>query len=138
MKKMVAFLLIVLVACAVFPALAVDLSKMSFDGLVELKAQVDAAIIATGEAEWFDVPQGTYVVGKHIAPGDYTVEMLASEIVSVIIVYKDEKCSGFEGVLNTFSLDKNSGIGCLQLKKGMKIEITYGSTRFKKFVGLGN
>jgi hypothetical protein len=137
MKKIVAFLLVALMACTAFPALAVDISRMSFDELVELRAQVDAAIIATGEADWFTVPQGSYLVGEQLPAGNYTVELLnESDGAAMITVYKNEDGSGFEGVLNYYSIDVDSGIGCLKLKKGNKFEVTFGSTRFKKFTGL--
>ena len=74
MKKLIALLLILALA---LPALALadlpDISGLSFDELVQLREQVNIAIMQQKEFQNVEVPAGVYEIGKDIPAGHWTI-----------------------------------------------------------------
>ncbi len=62
------------VAFATSGKLDIDLSKLSYDELVELKDQINLAIWQSEEWEEVEVPQGVWEVGKDIPEGKWTIK----------------------------------------------------------------
>ena len=80
MKKIYALILaavillaIPTVAFATSGKLDIDLSKLSYEELVELKDQINLAIWQSKEWEEVEVPQGIWEVGKDIPEGKWTI-----------------------------------------------------------------
>lgn len=80
MKKIYALILAVVlilaiptVAFATSGKLDIDLSKLSYDELVELKDQINLAIWQSEEWEEVEVPHGIWLVGTDIPEGKWTV-----------------------------------------------------------------
>lgn len=80
MKKIYALILTAIlilaiptVAFATSGKLNIDLSKLSYDELVELKDQINLAIWNCQEWQEVEVPHGVWQVGKDIPAGTWTV-----------------------------------------------------------------
>lgn len=76
MKKLLcAAMALILVSCFVLPigAESIDLSALTWDELVDLKAQITLEQMARDEWQEVEVPQGVYVVGEDIPVGKWTV-----------------------------------------------------------------
>ena len=111
-----------------------DLSGLSYDELITLRQRIDLAIMQSDGWKEVTVPVGTYVIGRDIPAGDYTVtyegRMQACLSISVGgIVW------GFH-ILNP-SLYKTNSIGKLSLSDGQILDITYGEVIFTPYKGLG-
>ena len=79
MKKVIAIALaLILIGAAAYAA--IDLSGMSFDELLELRAQVDAALWASDGWQEVDVPRGVYIVGEDIPAGKWSVRATSDAI----------------------------------------------------------
>ena len=61
----------------------VDLSGMSFDELLALKEQVNAALWASDEWEEVTVPAGVYEIGRDIPAGHWTIRPVDGETARV-------------------------------------------------------
>lgn len=76
MKKFTCILLLVaLMGCLVLPACAeeIDLTAMTWEELLELKAAITLEQLTRDEWEEVEVPQGVYKVGEDIPAGKWTV-----------------------------------------------------------------
>ncbi len=74
MKKILsALLVLILLTSASLGMAEVDLTGLSYDELVALKAQVDLAIWESEEWQEVTVPQGVYEVGVDIPVGHWTI-----------------------------------------------------------------
>ena len=76
MKKLIcALLAVVLVGCLILPACAesIDLSALTWEELLELKAAITREQLSRDEWQEVDVPQGVYKVGEDIPAGKWTV-----------------------------------------------------------------
>lgn len=84
MKKLLVFLLaLTLLSTA---ALAeIDLSGMTYDELLDLRAQVDQALWASDGWQEVDVPSGVYVVGEDIPAGRWT--LTCDSVMSSLVIY---------------------------------------------------
>jgi hypothetical protein len=80
MKKIYALILAAVIVLAI-PTVAfatsgkldIDLSKLSYDELVELKDQINLAIWNSEEWQEVEVPHGVWQVGKDIPAGKWTI-----------------------------------------------------------------
>lgn len=73
MKKLLIVLTVLALLCPVVIAENIDLSGMSFEELIDLRAAVDAAIWASDGWQEVDVPGGVYVIGEDIPAGRWSV-----------------------------------------------------------------
>lgn len=76
MKKIACILLAVaLMGCLVLPVCAedIDLSSLSWEELLELKAAITMEQLTRDEWEEVEVPQGVYKVGEDIPAGKWTI-----------------------------------------------------------------
>ena len=78
MKKTIAILFVVLLCFGLF-AESIDLSKMSFEELVQLREQINIAIWNSKEWQEVTVPAGVWEVGKDIPAGHWTVKLSNQE-----------------------------------------------------------
>ena len=74
-----------LVALLIAPSAhaAVDLSGMTFDELLALKEQINAALWASDEWQEVTVPAGVYEIGKDIPAGHWTIRPVDGETARV-------------------------------------------------------
>ena len=89
MKK----LILVLIALALLGSSAVaeiDLKGMSYDELVELRSQVDAALWASEEWNEVEVPAGVYIIGEDIPAGHYTVSYYGKSNLAPFRLWRDK------------------------------------------------
>lgn len=129
-KKLVVLLVAfsLLFSTAAFAEASVDLSSMSSEDLVALRAQINAELLSRGFEKDVDVPAGSYIIGKDIPSGDYTI----TTNNLVVITIMNEK-GGYDDM---YSITKNSPLGKITLKDGYSIEIT-GLVVFSPYKGLG-
>ena len=90
MKKLLVFLIAILLLGSTAMA-EIDLSDMSFADLLDLRAQVDAAIFASEEWNEFEVPAGVYIIGEDIPAGRYTVSYFGTSSLAPFKVWKDKE-----------------------------------------------
>ena len=146
MKKLFSLVLISLIL--VSPALAeVDLSGLSFDELVALRAQVDAAIWASDGWQEVIVPTGTYMIGRDIPAGYWTIRPVAGQWSDVAWGPKlDEsgiKLDTWSGYAEEILISDSSSLYSngdtenvsWDLKEGTYIVIEYSSVVFTPFTG---
>lgn len=74
-KLMCALLAVVLVGCLVLPACAesIDLTALSWEELLDLKAAITHEQLTRDEWQEVEVPQGVWVVGEDIPAGKWTI-----------------------------------------------------------------
>lgn len=74
-----------LVALLIAPSAhaAVDLSGMTFDELLALKEQINAALWASDEWQEVTVPAGVYEIGKDIPAGHWTIRPVDGDTAMV-------------------------------------------------------
>jgi hypothetical protein len=123
MKKLFSLLLVLLI-CASVPALAVDLTGLSDDDLIQLRSDLAGEMLSRGMLASANVPTGDYIIGEDIPAGSYTVTT-DQPIVSVTI-------GEYEGI---YVLSKDSPIGKLTLEAGKKFSVTSAVT-LTKYAGL--
>lgn len=111
-----------------------DLSGLSYDELIALHKRVGLAIIQSDEWKEVTVPVGTYIVGKDIPAGDYTVTY-EGRIQACLSISFDGVVLGFH-ILNPTVYNTDS-IGKLSLSEGQVLDITYGEVVFTPYKGLG-
>lgn len=75
MKKILALVLVLLSLAGTVYADTVDLSGMTYEELVALKAQINLAIWNSKEWQEVKVPQGVWKVGEDIPAGHWTIKM---------------------------------------------------------------
>ena len=81
-KKYIAAALAALLAMPVAYA-TVDLSGMSFDELLALKEQINAALWASDEWQEVTVPAGVYEIGRDIPAGHWTIRPVDGDTAMV-------------------------------------------------------
>ena len=79
MKKLFCLLLVVCVI-PVFSWAETDLSSMSFDQLLDLRSALNAEIISRPEWKEVVVPAGTWIVGRDIPTGSYSVSSASGDL----------------------------------------------------------
>lgn len=133
MKKLFVLLLaLLLIGTAV--AEGIDLSGMSYEDLLELRQQVDAAIWASDGWQEVQVPAGVYVIGEDIPSGRWTVS--PGGRLSTITLYPT-KTDYTEQTYNYISLTMlNEGESyTLDVQDGQCLEIGGGALTFAPYVG---
>lgn len=125
MKRLVIGILIAMMMVSVAFA-DVDLSSMTTEELVELKAQVVGELMQRGEIKAAKVPAGEYTVGVDVPAGSYTITTSAS----LIMVTVDNGL----GAIHTLSSGEE--IGKLVLTDGQTLEIVGGTAVFTMYSGI--
>ena len=75
MKKLITICITFALVLALIPAAFADwdLSGLTFDDLIALRAQIQLEMMSRGEWEEVEVPQGVYQVGVDIPAGTWTI-----------------------------------------------------------------
>ena len=122
MKKLLTVLIVLALLGAAALAEQIDLSGMSYEDLLALRQQVDAAIWASDGWQEVEVPAGVYTIGEDIPTGRWSVS--PTGVVAAITLYPDK--SDYTGqtynILTTaaimegesFTLDASEG-NCLEI-----------------------
>lgn len=143
-----AALAVALAGCLALPALSegIDLSGLSWDELIALKAQINQELTTRDQWQEVEVPQGLWVVGEDIPEGMWTVKsgskytllltwgyaleegkqsinwlQVPSEVASI---HSQQRAENGELTEYTF-----------EAKNGMYIEIEYTSAIFTPYTG---
>lgn len=132
MKKCIAFaacvIIIILLSASMAAALGenTDLTGMSIDELILLRAQIDAEIISRPEAEDSVLLEGEYTVGVDIKPGTYFVTCDKSNNGWIgIDIYSD---STKENQIGDHTIQtKGYDVQKVTFSEGDYVEITHGS-----------
>ena len=159
MKKIYALILAALmilaiptVAFATSGKLDIDLSKLSYDELVELKDQINLAIWKSEEWQEVTVPQGIWEVGKDIPEGNWTIRALpeARTYISVGSELRDngtdvksfadkeikaEDYAGYANGIGAFKEGSDVAEWSFDLKQGQYVEVSSGSAIFSPYSG---
>ena len=89
MKKIlsafVVFILILSISASVF---AIDLSGMSYNELMDLRTQVNNALMNSGNLKEVKVPQGVYEIGKDIPAGKWYIKAENEDRYASIFTYE--------------------------------------------------
>ena len=88
MKKLLALIIILSLSVVVF-ADPIDLSKMTYEELVQLKDAINLAIWNSKEWQEVEVPAGVWKVGKDIPAGHWTIKLSNPKQASVIFAWGD-------------------------------------------------
>ena len=75
MKKVFTFILILIVLFSVALAENIDLSSLSYGELISLINQAQLEIMKSDKWQEVEVPPGTYIVGKDIPAGQWTISV---------------------------------------------------------------
>lgn len=133
MRKLLAVVLLVLLAVAPVCVAEIDLSGMSFDELIELQTQVNLALWETEEWQEVTVPLGKYIVGKDIPEGEWMVSSQEGHS-AYINVYDDDTMKWSRAAIGE-ALDKGETIK-LTLVNGNCVVIDISPIVFKPYVPL--
>ena len=83
MKKLVAFILALIVVPVAVLADIPDISDLTYDELVQLKDKINLAMWNSKEWQEITVPAGVWVIGKDIPAGHWTIKPLPGDYVNV-------------------------------------------------------
>lgn len=86
MKKILCIVLAAaLIGCLALPVAAegIDLSALSWDELIALKAEINKELTTRDEWQEVVVPQGVWVVGEDIPEGKWTVRCATQDVVQI-------------------------------------------------------
>lgn len=147
MKKIISFILCLVLCCSVSLA-EIDLSGMSFDELVKLKAQINLAMWLSQEWQEVTVPQGVWEVGKDIPAGHWTITAAKDAYCSVfygeklddsgrdISVYsKTYVCEGIVGTDHWMYSANEKNFFDLNMKEGYFFVVENGNVVFSPYAG---
>lgn len=133
MKKILAFVLALLLCCGSVAFADVSLADLTAEELIALRAQINAELMKRGIEKEVFVPIGIYEVGIDIPEGVYTVKTYKSG--AEITVYEDEKHSRYI-ISEYLSYYDGDYIGKLTLKDGYIVIIEDGTLCFSAYKGL--
>ena len=88
MKKILALIIILSLSFVVF-ADSIDLSKMTFEELIQLKDAINIAIWNSKEWQEVEVPAGVWKVGEDIPSGHWTIRISNPEQAYTIVDWGD-------------------------------------------------
>lgn len=151
MKRILAFILAAaLIGCLALSVAAegIDLSALSWDELIALKAEINKELTTRDEWQEVVVPQGVWVVGEDIPEGKWTVRCATKNLVQISwgdVLREDghsisfhSSVHGLEGIHNPD--DKWTQDGDLleytfEAKAGFYVVIDYSSALFTPYTG---
>lgn len=116
MKK----LILIVIAFSMFLscAHAENLSEMSVDDLVALRNAINAELAGRPEWKQVTVPAGTWVVGKDIPAGEYSVSSATDDLARFT-------CTDSEGgQVEYIWLSESKYLGRIELIEGYTVELT--------------
>lgn len=136
MKKIIAFVLALLLCCGSVAAVAeVSLADYTAEELLALRDQINAELMKRGIEKEVLIPTGNYIGGVDIPAGDYTVTCAE---FGGIFIYPDEEEANAGGWYTFFAmLSENDKVGKMTVKEGDFIKIMSGSFYFAPYQGLG-
>jgi hypothetical protein len=123
MKKLLVMLIVALL-CASVPALAVDLTSLTDDELIRLRADLADELLSRGLMASANVPTGEYIIGEDIPAGTYSV----TTEKGVVLISSDDYSL-------VYSVDPDAPIGKVTFESGMKLQFT-GPVTLTKYAGL--
>lgn len=129
MKKLLSFVLALVLMVPVALAESIDLSSMSVDELIALKASIVGELMSREEIKEANIPAGSYTVGKDIPVGAYSIKTNA---LMVMISVTNAK-GGYEGI---FTCSPSEPIGKIELEDGYHVDITGGTCVFSVYSGI--
>ena len=148
MKKILCIVLAAaLFGCLATPALSegIDLSGLSWDELIALKAQINQELTTRDQWQEVEVPQGLWVVGEDIPEGMWTVVCNAGAAVvkwGYSLREGEQRVDVLKRPSDTASVfsaaDAQPGARTqytLEAKKGMYIEVGFTSVIFQPYTG---
>lgn len=145
-KRIFCLLVMMLFLLPCFAQADVDLSSMSFEDLIALKEQINLAIWNCQEWKEVRVPAGTYLIGKDIPAGKWTIfsapdnPNVAAKGIHVAIS-KKLKDNGASLDTSTASNHTSAAVGrdmesiTWDLQEGYWLYINYGTAVFTPFTG---
>lgn len=110
MKRLFILILAALILAGSAAADGIDLSSMSFDELVALREQLNLAIWNCQEWQEVTVPEGTWIIGKDIPAGHWSIRTKAEKHDFFNVYYFD--------VPDDFGLKPGRGANALFLDIG--------------------
>ena len=132
MKKLLTVLIVLALLGAAALAEQIDLSGMSYEDLLALRQQVDAAIWASDGWQEVEVPAGVYTIGEDIPAGRWSVS--PTGVVAAITLYPDK--SDYTGqtynILTTAAIMEGESCN-LDASEGNCLEIV-GTVVFRPYV----
>ena len=143
--------LVLLIIAFLIPQLciaeSIDLSNMSFNELVSLREAINLALWKTEEWQQVTVPAGTYIIGKDIPAGHWTIKP-AKYQMCLIWYFKTADFSGKQPAdpLNDYYYqgigDQNTAASVVDMAQidlilieGFYLAIDYGDAIFEPFTG---
>ena len=133
MKKLIALISVfVFLASVAFASSALDLSDFTDEEIMILHRAVLEEIQKRGLLKSATVPIGSYIVGKDIPAGSYSVTAGGSSCG--VEVYPTEDSDRY--IFDEFFFDDDDGIGKLDLFDGNRLVIEYGSGIFTEYAGI--
>lgn len=132
MRKLICVLAAVVLMAGSFAVAEYDFSGLSFDQLLAVRAELDAAIWASDGWQEATVPQGAYVVGVDIPAGRWHVACYS--LMAEVDVYPSESTYNADEYsaisLNVLSEDSPANI---ELNDGQYVVVSYGSAVFTPY-----
>ena len=148
MKRFISVVLaVVLVGSLAAPVFSdgIDLSGLSWDELIALKAQINQELTTRDQWQEVEVPQGLWVVGEDIPEGMWTVVCNAGAAVvkwGYSLREGEQRVDVLKSPSDTASVfsaaDAQPGARTqytLEAKKGMYIEVGFTSVIFQPYTG---
>lgn len=150
MKKLIASIctLALILAMSVTAAAEIDLSGMSWQELIDLRAAVTMEQMSRDEWQEVEVPQGVWKVGEDIPAGKWTIKCTVGSRTGISWGDKLDESGAdiswdghvyeFEGVYNPNSKYYSAGDRTeleLELKDGWYVIIESSSATFTPFTG---
>ena len=121
MKRFVSIILLVILFTGICSALAesFDLSQYSNEELIALETAIQAEKLARGLAKSATIYSGTYIIGKDIPAGEYSIETVKGAADHLEVYDASGKHIGSYAIGTS---SNRSPIGRLELKDGYRIE----------------
>ena len=148
MKKIICAILSAVLLCSLaLPVAAegIDLSALSWDELIALKAQINQELTTRDQWQEVEVPQGLWVVGEDIPEGMWTIVCNAGAAVvkwGYSLREGEQRVDVLKSPSDTASVfsaaDAQPGARTqytLEAKKGMYIEVSFTSVIFQPYTG---
>ena len=133
MKK---FLLLLLAGLLIVSsAFADDLSSMTIDELRQLQNEINAEIRSRPEWKEVEVPSGTWVVGKDIPAGEYSIKMGKEGFY--VSVKRPNKYGTTDLIVNQGITSDDAMVGRVDLQNNDIVEVKHGKAVFAPAVSLG-
>lgn len=123
MKRLLLLILVLTLAVSNALAADIDLSAMTEEELIELRAQIDELLGDSGDM----IYEGTYVVGTDIKAGRYQLTCLASSLKVYAAVHLFD---GNDQDLAYYNVYIGHSV-YLNLEEGMSFELQYGTFRIQ-------